>query len=260
MKLFNDRIDAGRVLAGRLGKYAGRNDVIVLALPRGGVPVAYEVARALKAPTIRAAVAALRAYNPSRILVAVPTAPPDTCSELEVEVDEVVCATTPTSFRAIGAFYEDFTQTTDQEVQSLLEQAATKLAAQKSLRLTRISIGEGNMTGTSSPKERETDIVTDGVTLPGHLSIPDGAQGIVAFAHGSGSGRFSPLIVGGNDTQVIALNNDALAGLRSEKRIEIIPGVGHLFGEPGAFEKVVALARGWFERYLTTSGAYQKAV
>ena len=217
MKLFKDRIDAGRTLAEQLGRYAGREDVIVLALPRGGVPVGYEVAKALNAPldvflvrkmglpgreelamgavasggvrvlndevvqayqvpetiidsvaekeqreldrrekayrgnrsmpdldgrivllvddglatgtTMRAAVTALRSYKPARIVVAVPTAPPETCNEFKAEVEEVVCATTPALFWAIGAFYEDFTQVTDQEVRSLLDQSATKLAA-----------------------------------------------------------------------------------------------------------------------------------
>src|SRR5689334_5289515 len=184
--LYRDRTDAGRLLASRLSKYAGRSDVIVLALPRGGVPVAYEVARALGVPldvfvvrklgvpgheelamgaiatggvrvlnadvlrmldippevvdavaarerrelerrehayrdgcpppdvrgktviliddglatgaTMRAAVAALRAQGPARIVVAVPVASPDTCAELSREVDEIICAETPEPF------------------------------------------------------------------------------------------------------------------------------------------------------------------
>jgi len=214
MKLFRDRIEAGRMLARELLRYAGRDDVIVLALPRGGVPVASEVAKALKAPldvflvrklglpgdeelamgaiasggvrvlnedvlrwrkvpdstidlvtqreqqelkqresayrgerpmpdlenktviivddglatgtTMRAAVTALRAFKPSRIVVAVPTAPPDVCRELQEEVDSVICATTPEPFLAIGAWYEDFRQTTDEEVRSILELSAAK--------------------------------------------------------------------------------------------------------------------------------------
>jgi predicted phosphoribosyltransferase len=205
---FRDRREAGRLLAQKLAAYANRPDVLVLALPRGGVPVAHEVARALGAPldvfvvrklgvpgyeelamgavatggarvlneqivrdlhipeyvidrieaeqreelarrerayrggrpplqvsgrtaivaddglatgvTMRAAVKALRQLQPERIIVAVPTASPETCEELKAEVDEVVCAITPEPFYAVGYWYENFTQTTDQEVRELL--------------------------------------------------------------------------------------------------------------------------------------------
>jgi len=215
MALFKDRRDAGKQLAQELSAYAGRSDVIVLALPRGGVPVAYEVARALNAPldifivrklglpgheelaigaiasggvrvlnedivralnipeamieaiarrelqelerrertyrgnrpppevrgrtviliddglatgaSMRAAVAALRAQNPARIVVAVPTAAPETREAFESEVDEIVCAMTPEPFYGVGRWYEDFSQTTDEEVRALLEEAARQL-------------------------------------------------------------------------------------------------------------------------------------
>jgi predicted phosphoribosyltransferase len=215
MALFKDRRDAGKQLAQELSAYAGRSDVIVLALPRGGVPVAYEVARALNAPldifivrklglpgheelaigaiasggirvlnydivqalkipqtmintvtrqelqeldrrerayrgdrpppevrgrtviliddglatgaSMRAAVAALRTKNPARIVVAVPTAAPETCAAFESEVDEIVCAMTPEPFYGVGRWYEDFSQTTDEEVRALLEEAARQL-------------------------------------------------------------------------------------------------------------------------------------
>jgi predicted phosphoribosyltransferase len=210
-KHFRDRREAGQVLAAKLASYANRSDVVVLALPRGGVPVAYEVARALRAPldvfvvrklgvpgyeelamgavatggarvlndqivrdlhipdyvidrveaeereelarrerayrgghpplqvsgltviliddglatgaTMRAAVVALRQLQPDRIIVAVPTASPETCDELKTEVDEVVCAITPEPFHAVGYWYGDFTQTTDREVRELLARA-----------------------------------------------------------------------------------------------------------------------------------------
>ena len=208
--LFRDRRDAGRFLARRLKRYAGRSDVLVLALPRGGVPVAYEVAKELRAPldlflvrklgmpgheeyamgaialggvrvlndrivnegipadvidrvtrqelqelgrrerayrgnrpppeirgrtvmlvddglatgsTMRAAAAALRRLGPKKIVVAVPVAAPETCDELRTEVDEIVCGETPQPFQAVGLWYDDFSQTTDEEVRDLLERA-----------------------------------------------------------------------------------------------------------------------------------------
>lgn len=210
-KPYRDRADAGRYLAGKLADHAGRPDVLVLALPRGGVPVAFEVARGLGAPldvflvrklgvpgheelalgaiatggvrllnadvvnglrippevidrvaatervelnrrereyrgdrpppetrgktvilvddglatgaSMRAAVAALRQGQPARIIVAVPIAAPSTCEELRAEVDEVICARTPEPFFAVGLWYEDFSQTTDEEVRDLLRRA-----------------------------------------------------------------------------------------------------------------------------------------
>jgi putative phosphoribosyl transferase len=212
--LFRDRADAGRQLAARLEGYANRPDVLVLALPRGGVPIGYEVARALQAPldvflvrklgvpgheelamgalatggvrvlnedvvralgipedvidevaagqqqelgrrerayrddrpvaevrgrtvilvddglatgsTMRAAVAALRQRRPARIVVAVPVGSADTCAELREEADEVVCARTPEPFYAVGLWYDDFAQTTDDEVRDLLAKAAAE--------------------------------------------------------------------------------------------------------------------------------------
>ena len=217
---FRNRNEAGRLLANKLTAYANRPDVLVLALPRGGVPVAYEVARALGAPldvfvvrklgvpgheelamgaiatggvrflndqivqrlripeyivdavaareqpelrrrerlyrggrpppqvrgrtvilvddglatgaTMRAAIMALRQLQPARIVVAIPTGSPETCEELKAEVDEVVCAITPDSFLAVGHWYEDFSQTTDEEVRDLLARRQQPEAAQTS--------------------------------------------------------------------------------------------------------------------------------
>jgi predicted phosphoribosyltransferase len=209
---FRDRADSGHRLASKLAKYVGRSDVIVLALPRGGVPVAFEVAGSLPAPldvfivrklgipgheelamgavatgnvrvlnerivnalgipddvieavtswekkelhrreqlyrtdrpppdvrgkmvilvddglatgaTMQAAVQALREQQPARIIAAVPTGSPDTCDAMKTHADEVICAITPEPFHAVGLWYGDFSQTSDEEVRELLAQAA----------------------------------------------------------------------------------------------------------------------------------------
>jgi putative phosphoribosyl transferase len=208
---FRDRREAGSFLAKRLMRYAGQPDILVLALPRGGVPVAFEVAQALPAPldvfivrklgmpgheelamgaiasggvrvlnedlvrligvpthvldqitareseelrrretayrgsrppepivgrtvilvddglatgaSMRAGVLALRREGATRIVVAVPVAAAATCEGLRLEVEEVVCASIPEPFTAVGAWYEDFRQTTDEEVRELLDRA-----------------------------------------------------------------------------------------------------------------------------------------
>src|SRR5213082_3242750 len=211
-RVFENRAEAGRQLAEKLDKYAGRDDVIVLGLPRGGVTVAYEVAKRLHSPldvfivrklgvpgfeelaagaiasggvrvlnedvirsilyadeaieavtvketaelerrehiyregrpppelrdrivilvddglatgaTMRAAVKALRQRGVAKIVVAVPVGPPDTCREFEDEADETICASAPEFFQAVGQYYEDFSQTSDEEVRDLLARAA----------------------------------------------------------------------------------------------------------------------------------------
>jgi putative phosphoribosyl transferase len=210
---FRDRREAGRVLASALKDYASPDNVVVLALPRGGVPVAFEVAEALGAPldiflvrklgtpghrelamgaiasggirvlnedvvrwlgispgqidavareeqrelerrqqaylegrapqtiegrtvilvddglatgsTMRAAVQAIRQKRPARVIVAVPVGAPETCREMAAFADEVVCARTPEPFSAVGQWYVDFNQTTDEEVMDLIHEHAS---------------------------------------------------------------------------------------------------------------------------------------
>jgi predicted phosphoribosyltransferase len=216
---FKDRREAGQLLARELGAYAGREDVIVLALPRGGVPVGFEVARAIHAPldvfvvrklgvpgheelamgaiasggilvtepsvieelaipaevvtevavreeeerlrrereyrgdqpapevrgrtvilvddglatgsTMRAAVAALRKLQPASIVVAVPVASPSACADLAGEVGQIVCTRRPEPFYAVGQWYEEFSQTRDEEVRELLIRAEREMTQQR---------------------------------------------------------------------------------------------------------------------------------
>jgi putative phosphoribosyl transferase len=161
---FRDRREAGRHLARALAEYAVRSDVMVLALPCGGVPVAYEVARALGAPLdvfpehepcelppevrgrtvilvddgsatpahLRAAAASLRQAHPGRIVVAIPAAAPDTLAEFSGEVDEIVCARTPEPFYAAGMcylWYQHSAPAGDEEIRDLLADFAPRAPA-----------------------------------------------------------------------------------------------------------------------------------
>ncbi len=209
--LFKNRRFAGQVLAQELAAYVNRSDVVVLGLPRGGVPVAFEVAQALNAPldvlvvrklgvpdreelamgaiapggvrilnrniinmvnisdeviarvavqeerelqrrenlyrgqrpfpdlhgrtvilvddglatgaTMWAAVVAVRKHQPAAIVIAVPVAAPETCQQLETEVDQIACVSSPSPFYSVGLWYENFPQTTDEEVRELLTTA-----------------------------------------------------------------------------------------------------------------------------------------
>ncbi len=216
MFTFPNRNEAGRSLAAELARYANHRDVVVLALPRGGVPIGFEIAHALHAPldvflvrklgvphyeelamgaiasggvrvlnqtvvsqlgisqeqieevaedelrelerrenafrhghppvlvsdricilvddglatgsTMRAAVLALKQQQPRRIVIAVPVAAAETCAEFEPLVDEVVCLYTPEPFIAVGRWYDDFAQLTDDEVRDYLERGTHEMA------------------------------------------------------------------------------------------------------------------------------------
>lgn len=447
--LFKDRTEAGRRLADRLQEFRDENP-IVLALPRGGVPVAYEVARALGAPldiviarklgapgqpelgigalapggvrvlneeavkllgireaeieaiaaeearelerrlrrfrggrpapplrgrtvllvddglatgvTGKAAIRAIRKEGPRRIVFAVPVCASDTARALANEVDALICLEAPPSFGAVGLWYQNFEQTPDDEVLALLERARKETAGVR-----------GEEAGTTPSEEAPSVTVTAGrVRLEGALRIPTGARGIVLFAHGSGSSRFSPrnrfvaealyraglatllidlltereesidrvtaalrfnvgllaerlidaadwiaqqsetrflrigyfgsstgaaaaliaaarrpdrvgaivsrggrpdlvgsalsavraptlLIVGGEDRQVIELNQVAAARMTAPTELKIVPGATHLFQEPGALEQGAQLAADWFIRHLGAAGRAKAA-
>ncbi|WP_106401122.1 phosphoribosyltransferase [Actinocorallia populi] len=422
---YTDRRHAGRALADLLGHLRAR-DPLILGLPRGGVPVAFEVAQALRAPldvivvrklgtpghpelamgaigeggvrvlntdilrrghisdaqlsreeehehavlderaarfrggrepldlhgrtvvivddgaatgsTARAACLVARARHAEHIAVAVPVASPEAARSLGEVADEVVCPHTPRDFYAVGQFYDDFAQTADDEVITLLKQARE---------------------AASPVVDREVAVQAGPVELAGHLVLPPHPEGIVLFAHGSGSSRHSPrnhqvaralngaglgtllfdlltrreehdrshvfdipllagrladttgwlagepdvrglpvgyfgastgaaaaliaaaepgsparavvsrggrpdlamqalpqvqaptlLIVGGADLPVLDLNEQALARLRCEKHLAVVPGATHLFEEPGALEEVCDLASAWFAEHL----------
>ena len=263
MMLLN-RSDAGRRLAAQIPLLGGE-DVLVLGLPRGGVVVAAEIARALNAPldvwvvrkigaprqpelgigalaeggevfldptvsrlvaasedevaaiaareqieldrrvrtyrrgrpppsiegrtvilvddgiatggTARAALHALRARRPKRLVLAVPVAAVDALEALAREADEVVCLQPAANLRSIGEWYGDFAQTSDEEVLALLESAD--------------AAARGEVM--EDPRgEQRVMIEAAGVLLAGDLHVPEGATGLVVFAHGSGSSSSSP--------------------------------------------------------------------
>ncbi|MCH0538924.1 phosphoribosyltransferase [Streptomyces sp. MUM 203J] len=429
---FPDRVSAGRRLADAVARLP-LDDPVVLGLPRGGVPVAHEVATALGAPldvivvrklgvptrpelgfgaigeggvrvvndsvvqaarlrgpdmarveeaeravleqrlrryrgqraavplagrtavlvddgiatgsTALVACEVARAQGAARVVVAVPVAPPDALALLRSEADEVVCLSAPALFSAVGQWYDDFSQTSDEEVADLLARHA--------------DAPPPGGTGSARPEAVVLDV--GGVRLDGDLTVPGGTPGVVVFAHGSGSSRRSPrnravaralnehglgtllfdllteaegqdrdlvfdipllgrrlagatgwlrrtrgvlpvcyfgastgaaaaltaaadpdadiaavvsrggrpdladpvlpdvraptlLIVGGADAAVLPLNRRAAERMRCVHAVEVVPGAGHLFEEPGAMRQVEELATGWFLRHLPPAG------
>lgn len=276
--IFRNREDAGIRLAEQLSTYAGRNDVIVLGIPRGGVSVAFQVAESLRVTldvclarklgvpeqeelafgavaaggirylndsivravcisnediehittlatqkieeraalfrsgkpplelagriailiddgiatgaSMQAAVLAIRQMHPAKLIVAVPVAPLETCERLRPLVDELVCLSTPLDFYAVGQFYDDFPQVTDDEVLAFLRRA-TVPPAPSAVIPGHDHPPEGEQP-TGAGSTREVSIPAGDVQLAGTLAIPPGAKAIVLFVHGSGSSRHSP--------------------------------------------------------------------
>jgi putative phosphoribosyl transferase len=270
--MFTDREEAGRRLAPRLEHLRGE-DVVVLGLPRGGVPVAARVAEKLGAPldvivvrklgvpfqrelamgaigeggvrvlndeivqlagvsdwelreveqreraelerrarvfrgdrprlsldgrtavivddgiatgsTAMAACRVARAQGARRIVLAVPVAPPDWTDRIGADADELVCIETPEPFFAIGQWYADFSQTSDEEVTRCLEQRTHPASP--------AVVAGGAPPAAADPPVRDEDVVVEagGVRVHGHLTVPVDAPEVVVFAHGSGSSRHS---------------------------------------------------------------------
>ena len=264
--MFANRADAGRQLA-RAVEHLRGSDTVVLGLPRGGVPVAYEVAERLGAPldvivvrklgvpfqpelamgavgeedvlvlnsevvrmthvseaemasverreravveeratrfragrprislkgrtaliiddgvatgaTARAACHVARALGAARVVLAVPVGPQEVKERFAEEADEVICPNRPHVFYAVGQFYDDFSQTTDEEVIALLGRSAQVR-------------GEAVPSADGRAVDEDVHIPVGQVELEGRLTVPPGALGVVLFAHGSGSSRHSP--------------------------------------------------------------------
>lgn len=148
--------------------------------------------------TASAACQVARTRGAARVVLAVPVAPPGAVAELSGEADEVVCLYSPDYFGSVGQWYTDFSQTSDAEVVELLNDrlAPSGGATRSAMAGTEAGGGRGGRTDDVQPVgatvEREVEMTIDDRGLPGNLTLPDGAPGVVVFAHGSGSSRHSP--------------------------------------------------------------------
>ncbi|MGP7999068.1 MAG: phosphoribosyltransferase family protein [Streptosporangiaceae bacterium] len=148
--------------------------------------------------TARAACQVARAHGAARVIVAVPVAPRSTVAALAQVADQVVCLESPEPFYAIGQWYQDFAQTSDAEVVRLLRAAAAPAVAPAGPGNGQAGLAAGTGpaadTGLTAGTGAQHDVLVPAgpVMMPGRLTVPPGAHGIVLFAHGSGSGRDSP--------------------------------------------------------------------
>jgi putative phosphoribosyl transferase len=154
--------------------------------------------------TARAAVHVARARGADRVILAVPVAPPETVAALRRDADDVVAVETPEPFFAIGGWYADFSPTSDEEVIELLTVAGADREAGGA-----VSGAAKEIAGVDKAIDKEVVIPAERGQLPGRLTIPSGATGLVVFAHGSGSGRHSPR----NQAVARALNDAGLGTL-----------------------------------------------
>ncbi|MCJ7438001.1 MAG: phosphoribosyltransferase [Acidimicrobiia bacterium] len=139
--------------------------------------------------TALAAIQVARHRGAARVVLAAPVAAAETARELLSVVDELVCVATPEDFGAVGRFYRDFSQTSDDEVTSLLATARTASEHDDSSAARR---AEDQGVEHSGALDQDVEVLSDGATLEGRLTIPAQASGIVLFAHGSGSSARSP--------------------------------------------------------------------
>jgi putative phosphoribosyl transferase len=339
----------GSEVAARAARYRAGRPRLDLA---GKVAVVVDDGIATGA-TARAACQIARAHGAARVVLAVPVAPAGWQDRVGVSADEFASVLEPSNFFAVGQFYDDFSQTTDEQVIACLRAAGTPSGPAGADPAGDPPADDPPGTGAVQPASREVEPIAGTTSLAGNLTEPAGRAGTVIFAHGSGSSRHSPrnryvaavlaeaglgtllfdlltqaeeadranvfdislladrlsqvtawlraqrhrepigyfgastgaaaalwaaaepgadiaavvsrggrpdlaaerlaavtaptlLIVGGHDAAVLDLNRSALAELRCDKQLAVVPGATHLFDEPGTLEAAAALARDWF--------------